>query len=329
MEVHAKYFKKLDNNKIQCLLCPVECKLSEGQEGLCFGRKVIDGNLIATNYAEVVSVHVDPIEKKPLYHFHPGELILSVGPNGCNLFCKHCQNWSISQQKQKTMTIKPEELIAVCKKEKSFGIAYTYAEPFIWFDYLMDACRLAHENGLKNVFVTNGYVNPEPLDEILPHVDALNIDVKSMQEDFYKSICKGNLEVVKNTVEASIRAGKHVEVTYLVITDVNDSEGEIRILVDWLAGLDTKIPLHFSRYFPNYKLDYSTTPKKKLEMAFKVAKEKIKYVYIGNTFIEGTSDTLCPECGNLLVNRSGYFTRVAGIESGRCSNCNSPVDFVI
>lgn len=329
MEKEAKFFKKLDNNKIQCLLCPVGCKLSEGQEGICFGRKVINGKLIATNYAEVVSTHVDPIEKKPLYHFHPGELIFSVGPNGCNLFCKHCQNWTISQMKQTTITMMPEQLVAAAQREKSIGIAYTYSEPFIWFDYLMDACQLAHEKGLVNVMVSNGYINPEPLQELIPHFDAINVDVKSMRQDFYRHICKGKLDIVKNTVEATFKAGKHVETTYLIITDENDSEEEIRDFVNWLAGISEKIPVHFSRYFPTYKLENPTTPIKTLSMAYDIAKERLKYVYIGNTYIEGTSDTYCPKCNNLLVNRSGYFTRVVGIESGRCTKCNDPVDFVM
>ncbi len=329
MKKPARYFKKLDNNKIHCLLCPVGCKLKEGQEGVCFGRKVIDGELIATNYAQAVAVHVDPIEKKPLYHFHPGEIILSVGPNGCNLFCKHCQNWGISQIREPTRTLMPEELIAVAKKEKSTGIAYTYAEPFIWYEYLHDACRLAHENGLVNVIVSNGYINLEPLQEIIPHFDAINIDVKSMREDFYKKICKGKLSVVKNSVEATVRGGKHVEVTYLVITDVNDSDAEIQDLIDWLASIDNSIPLHFSRYFPNYKMDYPTTPIKTLERAYEMAKKKMKYVYVGNTHLEGTSDTFCPECDNQLVNRSGYFTRVVGIDDGKCSQCGAGVDFVL
>lgn len=329
MDTEARYFKKLDNNKIQCLLCPVECKLSEGQEGICFGRKVINGRLIATNYAEVVSVHVDPIEKKPLYHFYPGAPIISVGPNGCNMSCKHCQNWSISQERQRTMTIMPDKLIEITKQEKSIGIAYTYSEPLIWFEYLMDACALAHEHGLANVFVTNGCINPDPLEELLPLVDAMNIDLKSMREDFYKKICKGKLEAVKHTIEAASKAGKHVEVTYLIITDLNDSDEEINELVDWLAGLNKKIPLHFSRYFPSYKLDNPTTPLGTLEKAFRIAKTKLDYVYVGNAHIEGTADTLCPVCGNLLVNRSGYYTRMAGIESGLCNKCKSSVDFVL
>lgn len=329
MKREASYFTRLANNKIQCTLCPVGCKLSEGQEGVCFGRKVIDGKLIATNYAQVVSVHVDPVEKKPLYHFHPGELILSVGPNGCNLFCKHCQNWSISQEKQQTVTMSPQELIATAQKENSKMIAYTYSEPLIWFEYLLDVCSLAHEAGIKNVMVTNGYINPEPLQELMPFIDALNVDVKSMQAGFYEKICKGQLATVKNTVQAVYEAGKHLEITYLVITDINDSESEFEELTDWIASIDNRIPLHLSRYFPNYKLDYPTTPIKTLETAYEITKNKLQYVYIGNTYIEGTSETLCPACGNLLINRSGYFTRVVGIDHSQCNQCNSPVDFII
>ncbi len=329
MMKEAKYHKKLPDGQIKCLLCPVGCKLKEGEEGVCMGRKVIDGKLIATNYAQVVSAHVDPIEKKPLYHFHPGELILSVGPNGCNMFCQHCQNWSISQQKQRTMTMMPEELVSLAEKENSTGIAYTYAEPLIWFDYLMDVCPLAHEKGLTNVLVSNGYIHLKPLEELLPHIDAINVDVKSMRDEFYKDVCEGRFRVVKNTVERIVKAGKHIEITYLIITDINDSEAEIKEFVDWLSGLDNTIPIHFSRYFPSYKMNNPTTPIKTLNMAHAIAKEKMKYVYVGNTYIEGTSDTLCPECNNTLVNRSGYFTRVVGIENGKCSKCKSKVDFVL
>jgi len=329
MEKEARYFQRLDDGRIQCLLCPVRCKLGEGEEGVCFGRRVIDGRLMATNYAQVVSMHLDPIEKKPLYHFYPGSLILSVGPNGCNLSCQHCQNWTISQEKQSTMTILPEELIAVARNENSLGLAYTYAEPFIWFEYLLDTCDLAHRAQLKNVMVTNGYINPEPLQELLPLVDALNIDVKSMRADFYRRQCKGNLDVVKRTVEAALAAGKHVEITYLIITDLNDKEAELRELVDWLSGLNPGIPLHFSRYFPNYKLDNPTTPIKTLRRAFDLAREKMKYVYVGNAYIEGTSDTSCTVCGNLLISRSGYFTRIVGIQSGRCAKCHSDVDLIL
>jgi pyruvate formate lyase activating enzyme len=193
----------------------------------------------------------------------------------------------------------------------------------------MDVCQLAHEKGLVNVMVSNGYINPEPLQELIPRFDAINVDVKSMRQDFYRKICKGKLEVVKNTVEETFKGGKHVEVTYLIITDENDSAEEIRDFVDWLSGISDRIPVHFSRYFPTFKLDNPTTPIKTLSMAYDIAKEKMKYVYIGNTYIEGTSDTYCPKCNNLLVNRSGYYTRVVGIESGKCTKCNSTVDFVI
>ena len=328
MEKEAKYYKKLENNKIQCLLCPVECRLSEGQEGICFGRKVIDGKLIAVNYAEVVSVHVDPIEKKPLYHFYPGEPIVSVGPNGCNLFCKYCQNWSISQEHQRTMTIMPDNLIGIAEKEKSIGIAYTYSEPLIWFEYLLDACQLAHENSLVNVFVTNGYINPEPLDEIMPHVDALNIDVKSIKPEFYRRVCKGKLDAVLDTVETCVKAGVHVEITNLLIPGLNDSDEEIHELASWIAGLSKSIPFHISRYFPQYKMDIAATPIKSLKRAYSIAREYLDFVYVGNAQIEGASDTLCPKCGNLLIVRSGYSTQIVGLDGNKCSKCKSYINVV-
>lgn len=328
MRHEAKHFKVLIDGRVQCLLCPIRCKLSEGQEGICMGRVNEGGKMVATNYGEVVSINVDPIEKKPLYHFHPGDSILSVGPNGCNLSCKNCQNWTISQAKQPTTYVEPERLIEITIERQSAGIAYTYTEPFIWFEYLYDTAKLAHERGLYNVCITNGHINPEPLEELLPFIDAVNIDVKSIKPEFYRRVCKGKLDAVLDTVETCVKAGVHVEITNLLIPGLNDSDEEIHELASWIAGLSKSIPFHISRYFPQYKMDIAATPIKSLKRAYSIAREYLDFVYVGNAQIEGASDTLCPKCGNLLIVRSGYSTQIVGLDGNKCSKCKSYINVV-
>ena len=325
----ALFWEKREDGKIHCVLCPVSCIVAEGKVGVCLGRKNQNGILYATNYGKAVSIAVDPIEKKPLYHFYPGTEILSTGPNGCNLKCGHCQNWYISQVESPTEYVPPEKLIELALKYNSIGIAYTYTEPFIWYEYIKDTARLAQQKNLKNVLVTNGYINEPPLLELLPLIDAMNIDVKSMENDFYRNICKGKVEPVLKATELSVKKGVHVEITNLLMPTLNDSDEQIKILVDWLAGIDDKIPLHFSRYFPHYKIDLPPTPVATLERAFKIAREKLKYVYVGNAYIEKTTDTLCPQCLNVLIKRDGYFTRIVGIKDKKCSSCGRGVDLVL
>ncbi len=328
MDHEAKHWETLDNGKVRCLICPVRCKLDDGKEGVCMGRKNVSGRMVATNYGETVSVNIDPIEKKPLYHFHPGDPILSVGPNGCNLSCKNCQNWTISQTKQPTSYIAPDQLAEVSIARNCPGIAYTYTEPFIWFEYLLDAAQVAHDNDLYNVCVTNGYINAEPLGELLPFIDAVNVDVKSIRPEFYRRICKGNLDTVKNTVTACVEAGIHVELTNLLIPGLNDSDDDIRDLVSWISGLDRRIPFHISRYFPHHEMNIEATPMKSLKHAYDLAREWLDYVYVGNAEIEGASDTVCPQCGHTLISRSFYDVRIVGLEDNKCGRCKAIVPVV-
>jgi len=296
---------------------------------VCRGRKNINGTLIAVNYGEVVSMQVDPIEKKPLYHFHPGDPILSVGPNGCNLSCSNCQNWTISQIEQPTSHVSPEDLTDIARSRGSAGIAYTYSEPMIWFEYILDAGSIAHANSLYNVCVTNGYINPEPLNRLMPVLDAVNVDLKSIRPEFYRRVCKGRLETVQGTIEACFEANVHVEVTHLVIPGMNDSEEEFEELSTWLAGVSKSIPLHISRYFPNYEMEVDATPIATLERAYYVAREHLEYVFVGNATVDGASDTICPHCGNRLIERSGYRTNVVGMTGSICSECNSELNIVV
>lgn len=329
MQKEALYYEKLENNKVRCHLCPQECILTEEKIGICRGKKNLQGMLYATNYAKAVSLALDPIEKKPLYHFYPGTEIFSTGPNSCNLRCDHCQNWTISQIESPTEVVTPENLVSLALKYRSVGIAYTYTEPLMWYEYILDTARLARKNNLVNVLVTNGYINPEPLLELLPLIDALNIDVKAMNPDFYKKVCKGKLEVVLKTVELSIGKNRHVEITYLIVSGLNDSEEELKRFVDWVADLNDRIPVHFSRYFPAYKSDLPATPVETLKKAFQIARERLKYIYVGNIYIPGTADTYCPECQKVLISRSGYSIDISGIEGKKCKKCGTSVDIIM
>ncbi|MBN2018116.1 MAG: AmmeMemoRadiSam system radical SAM enzyme [Candidatus Cloacimonetes bacterium] len=313
----AQFYKKLESNKVQCLLCPQMCEIADGKRGMCFGRKNERGTLYAENYGETISISMDPIEKKPLYHFCPGKDILSIGPNGCNLTCDFCQNYSISQQKAPTSTLHPEDLIALCKKYNSIGVAYTYTEPLIWYEYILDTAKVLQAHDLKVVLVSNGFINPEPVKKLLPYVDAMNIDLKAFANDFYKTYCSGRLEAVKNTINLAAQH-THIEITNLIITDLNDSRKEIEELVEFVAGINKDIPLHFSRYFPVYKMKKPPTKPETLEMAYEIGKKILSYVYVGNIHLHETHDTYCPSCHELLIKRSGFYTSVSNIDENNC-----------
>ncbi len=317
----AAFYEKLEGGSARCHLCPQECRIQEKGFGICRTRTVQDGALYAVNYAEVASMANDPIEKKPLYHFYPGSTIFSLGGNGCNLGCLFCQNWEISQTQVPTRRVEPEKAVELAQQGRSLGLAYTYSEPMVWFEYVLDCAKLARSKGLKNVLVTNGLINPEPLQDLIPWIDALNIDVKSMSEDFYRKICKGPLPPVLHTAEVASRTCL-VEITNLLIPTLNDSESDIRLLADWIAeklGPDT--PLHFSRYFPHYQMQIESTPVKTLMRAWEIAKEKLSYVYLGNILDRGSNSTHCPHCHHLLVGRDGYHIFKLGVKDGKCESC--------
>ncbi|MFH1459898.1 MAG: AmmeMemoRadiSam system radical SAM enzyme [Candidatus Omnitrophota bacterium] len=279
----ASFFKKLRNNDLQCQLCPQNCIIIDGKTGICGVRKNIKGELYSLIYGKTTGIALDPIEKKPLYHFHPGQVILSLGTKGCNLKCSFCQNWHISQNPNIALEdITPEEIIKETQRLNILGIAYTYNEPFIWYEFVCDCAKLAKKNNLENVLVTNGYVNPEPLDEILPFIGAMNIDLKSMDNDFYKKICQGSRDPVLNTIKRANQSC-HIELTNLIIPGENDTDEHFEKITDWIfdnTGAET--PLHFSRYFPCYKLVTEMTPRATLERALAIAQKKLKLVYLGN-----------------------------------------------
>lgn len=326
----AEYWHVEDDGSIRCELCPHGCRLTDGRSGLCRVRRAQEGALVALGYGQLSSMHVDPIEKKPLYHFYPGSQILSIGGWGCNFRCDFCQNWSISQQVlTEEASVPPEVLVAEAKRSGSIGVAYTYNEPCIAFEYVRDCAKLVREAGLVNVMVTNGFINPGPAESLLKWMDAANIDVKSMQESFYREQCGGALSPVLAFARQALAAGCHVEVTNLVIPGLNDDDESFHALSEWIkVSLGCGVPLHLSGYYPQYKMDRPATSSAALEHARDLCRSYLDYVYIGNVRSAGGCDTLCPQCGVIQVSRHGYRAKVAGIKQGKCSSCGQPADVV-
>lgn len=323
--MEAMYYEKRDDKIVKCKLCPHGCVIRDGDMGVCRVRENSGGTLISLNYGKIASFAYDPIEKKPLYHFYPGSKILSIGTYGCNLKCDFCQNWEISQKKSMTMELEDEDILLMAKSRGTIGIAYTYNEPSISYEYVLHLCKLVKSRGLKNVLVTNGYINEEPLKELLPYVDAMNIDLKSIEDGFYRRICKGKLEPVMNTIKMAAKQ-VHVEITNLIIDGLNSSEDQIDRLAKWISKIDDNIPLHLTKYFPAYRMNLPPTSYDTLMRAKKTAEKHLKYVYVGN--VMGIDrNTYCPSCSYEVVNRS-ITGQITGIKDGKCSNCGHAINMV-
>lgn len=322
----AMHYQKLENQRVKCELCPHDCSISEGGRGICRVRGNVGGTLYAENYGRVSSIAMDPMEKKPLYHFYPGQYILSIGTIGCNFSCSFCQNYHIAQQEAGTQYVEPRYLLNICRNEEDcVGLAYTYNEPSVWYEYVLETAQIIRQEGLKNVMVTNGYMSTKPLAELLPYIDAMNIDVKGFSEKYYRDICGGSLKDVQRTVEASADKA-HVEITTLVVPGYNDSIEEIKALASWLAGIKPSIPLHLSRYYPQYKMSAPPTPVDTIRQLREVASEYLDYVYVGNIPGED-SNTYCPSCHALLIRRtSGIF--IEHLDDGKCSKCGKEINII-
>jgi len=326
----AMFYKLIDKDKgiIKCLLCPKECLIKKGQVGFCRSRKNKNNKLYSLIYSKVSSCGFDPIEKKPLYHFCPGTSVLSLGTVGCSFSCSFCQNWTISQGNIENVSVEelsPEEAVRLALNNNSPGIAYTYSEPLIWYEYVLDTARLAKKNNLKNILVTNGFINQEPLLKLLPFIDALNIDLKSFRNSFYQKYCQGSLAPVLRTIEIA-KSYSHIEITNLIIPGLNDQEEEIKELVNWVASQGENIPLHFSRYFPCYKMNIEATPISTLYKARDIAQKKLKYVYVGNIWDEEANTTYCGNCKKTLIKRTGYNIINMGLDKdGKCKYCGEKV----
>ena len=326
MSIRAAWWHSLPDHKVGCDLCPVRCRLEPGRDGPCGTRGNREGSMEAIRYGRLAAMAVDPIEKKPLYHFHPGAPILSVAAQGCNLHCAFCQNWGISQETSgRTSDVQPQDIVALAVREGSLGVAYTYSEPLVWFEFVRDTARLVREAGLKNVVVTNGFLEPEPLAELLPLLDAANVDLKSMDDDFYRTICKARLDPVLDSIRAIHAAGVHLELTNLVIPGHNDSDPQLHDLTEFVAGIDSGIPLHLSAYRPAWKFEAPPTPIKTLQRAASIARGKLDHVYVGNVRLAGEADTLCAACGATVIHRDGHGSQSLLGADGCCPSCGVAV----
>lgn len=325
----ALYYQQTGNNQVKCMLCPHECLINEGKRGSCRVRKNDRGVLYSENYGRVTALHLDPIEKKPLYHFYPGRTILSVGTFGCNLKCRFCQNYDISQSSiENFIHLKeytPEEIVETAvKRSDNLGIAFTYNEPGVWYEFMLDIAGISKEKNLKNVAVTNGFINKEPLIKLLDTVDAFNIDLKAFTEEFYKDYTSSCLEPVKKTMKKIRQAGKHLEITNLIIPTLNDNETVFEDMMKWISyELGKETIFHISRYFPMYRMNIHSTPISLLKRLYNIASHYLDYVYVGNVSLpSGGKNTMCPSCGKLLIRREGYFIEITGVNGGRCTGCD-------
>ncbi len=326
----AQFYFFGEDKKVRCGLCPHDCLIGEGNAGICQVRVNRNGKLFSLVYDRIAAIHSDAVEKKPLYHFYPGRQILSVGTHGCNLRCTFCQNHNLSQctsdAPSRDFSISPAGLVQQAVSiPGNIGIAYTYNEPTVFYELMADTAVLVHSAGLKNVIITNGYINPIPLAKLLPYIDAFNVDLKAFSDHFYRKITGGRLAPVLETLKAVIDAGKHLEITFLVIPTLNDSEEEFREMVDWISlELGPDIPLHLSRYFPAWKLSLPPTPELTLNHFADIAAEKLRYVYTGNVSTDAHSITFCPDCKTRLIMRKRYQVELPGLtEDGKCSHCGA------
>lgn len=328
-------FDELADKKVKCHVCSHRCTITEGKVGICRTRQNRNGKIYTLIYNVVSSEAVDPVEKKPLYHFLPGTLSYSLGSIGCNFRCEHCQNWNISQvnpEESYTMEITPEAAINRALAYGSKSISWTYNEPAIWHEYTFDSAVLAKKAGLKTVYVTNGYITREALRRMAPYLDAYRVDIKSFSEDFYRKTCGARLAPVLESTKLARELGMHVETVTLIIPTKNDSPEEITQIVRWVhdnLGMDT--PMHFTRFHPMYKMDgINPTPLDTLEMAYNIAKKVgMRFVYLGNVGGHKYENTYCPKCNALLIDRLGFRVGTVKIKDGKCPECGEMIPIVV
>jgi pyruvate formate lyase activating enzyme len=333
-ENEAKFYSR-EGDRVRCSLCPHSCLIADKKRGLCGVRENRSGKLYSLIYGLASSIHPDPIEKKPLFHFLPGSTSMSLGSIGCNLFCMHCQNYEISRAKVGDLhltPITPAEVVEMAKAAKARSVSWTYNEPTIWHEFTTAASKAAHEAGLKTVYVTNGYIQEAPLRELKGLIDAMNIDVKAFRDEFYKAICGGKLAPVLKACELAVELGMHVELTYLIIPEHNDSEKEIEDFCRWSVDkLGANVPVHFSAFHPDYKLTgVPRTPSGTMSFAYDIAKKAgVEHVYLGNVFAGERDDTYCPKCGTRVIDRDGFRIRTTNLLADRCGNCGADLNMVV
>jgi pyruvate formate lyase activating enzyme len=327
----ALFYEKLENNTVQCHLCPRNCVIPDGRRGFCGVRENRGGTLFTLVFAKPVSIHIDPIEKKPLFHFLPSTTAFSIATAGCNLKCKFCQNWEISQfwpEDVDYVYLEPKDLVNKVLASGSPTIAYTYSEPTIFYEYMLETAKLAKASGLKNIMHSNGYINEQPLRQLAKYLDGANIDLKGFSDDYYSKFSEGTLAPVLKSLKVLKEEGVHVEITNLVLAGYNDDDATAVKMCLWLKeNLGPDTPLHFSRFFPMYKLvSLNPTPVAALERLRKIAMDcGLRYVYIGNVGGHPAENTYCPKCKNLIVERRGYFVGQVNIIDGKCKFCGEEI----
>ncbi|MBN1178094.1 MAG: AmmeMemoRadiSam system radical SAM enzyme [Anaerolineae bacterium] len=327
--------RPLHDGAVQCLVCDHACAIRPGEVGKCGVRYNDAGTLYLMVYGRAVSINLDPVEKKPLFHFLPGGDILSIGTLGCNFRCAFCQNWNISQRHwadghdaRLGQVALPNDLVGTCLQRGVNMIAYTYNEPTVFFEYTYDTARLAHENGIRNVYVSNGFMSQQALEMIAPYLDGINVDLKAFSNDFYREQCGGRLEPVKRNIRTIARETDiWIEVTTLLIPGLNDSREELTAMANWLAEVDPDMPWHISAFHPDYQMtDRPPTPPASLQQAYQIGKDAgLRYVYVGNVMDQDRSSTFCPQCGELLVRRSWYAVQELWKKRGTCPQCDYEV----
>ena len=324
--MHEAMFFSKESDSVICSLCPHNCRITLGKHGVCGVRMNDGGKLVTLAYGKAIATHIDPVEKKPLYHFYPGSRIFSFATSGCNLKCDFCQNWEISQMSKGAggsiagEDLSPKEIVKSAILGGCRSLAMTYSEPTIFFEYAYDTCIEAKNKGLSTVFVSNGFINKEPVKKISKVLDAINIDIKSFSEQFYRNICGGKLAPILESVKLYHDEGVWVEITTLVVPGQNDSDEELSRIAQFIASVDKDIPWHISRFHADYKrLDTEDTPIDTLERAYEIGKKAgLKYVYVGNV-LNYHEDTLCPACGKILIKRQGYNISFNEINDSKCA----------
>jgi pyruvate formate lyase activating enzyme len=329
--VEAQHYEKLPYKKIRCKLCPRECVIDDRERGYCGVRENRGGTYYSLVHSRVAAAHIDPVEKKPFFHFLPGTLAFSIATAGCNLNCKMCQNWDISQvrpEQVRSTYAPPQKVAALAKQNQCASIAYTYSEPVIFYEYMMDTALAGHAQGVKSVVVTGGYIEQEPLKKLCAAVDAIKVDLKAFSQKFYQEVVNGDLKPVLDALVTLRKLGMWSEIVYLVVPTLNDSEQEFKALARWVrSDLGVDVPLHFSRFHPEYLLkNLPPTPIETLERAKAIADaEGIHYVYIGNVPGHPAENTYCPKCRRMVVERAGYTVSGLRIRKGKCQYCQQPI----
>lgn len=326
-QVEARHYKKLEGGGIECGICPRHCRVTDLERGFCGTRENHGDTYYTLVYGFPCSLNIDPIEKKPLFHFHPGTTALSLATAGCNVDCKFCQNWEISQSRPEqtdNIELPPKDVVEISRRRKVPTIAYTYSEPVIFYEYMYDIAEQGHHHGVKSVMITGGYIEKEPLKRLIPHLDAIKVDLKSIREAYYRDVVRGELKPVLDALVQMRESGIWLELVNLIVPTLNDSPEEFRELASWIkTNLGADTPLHFSRFYPQYLLqNLPPTSQKTLEQAHAISKaEGLNFVYLGNLPGHQAESTYCPQCGKVLIKRAGYRIKENNLKGNKCPQC--------